>query len=161
MFWVFIAYFLTPLGILTCTLLLSNIRRLEQVGKRMCSLRIQVGKVDLQVDKLIVLFASALFANETIRANSAEKIQDADKISAAMQDRAKMNKWRHERNYWISLYLLTLWAVAWRVNVLLAAGITRTSTIKSTSTSSSTVLTGTLNPETSSKQTSEKTTKLS
>ena len=118
MVWSFIALVLTPLGLLANSLLLSGWTRAESLGSRICSLSIYVGNLCFQLDKICVLFASVVFAREAWRAHQTEEGALAEALSASLQDRARMTRWRHERNYWISLYVLTLWAVAWRVNYL-------------------------------------------
>ena len=115
MFWGFVAYGLIPLGLASCALLLSGHPRLESIGRNICSAGLQAGTVVIQLDKICVLIASVLFGLESFKAENT----DLNQISVSLQDRARMNRWRHERNYWISLYMLTLWAVAWRVNYLI------------------------------------------
>lgn len=139
MLWSFVALVLTPLGLLANALLLSGWWRAEEAGSRICSLSILVGNVSLQVDKICVLFAALLFGREAWRSQAGEEASEAAMMmSASMQDRSKMTRWRHERNYWISLYVLTLWAVAWRVNYLVkqrrpAAPLTGEPTLKTKS----------------------------
>ena len=120
MLWSFVALCLTPLGLLANALLLSGWLRTEQLGSRLCSISILIGNITLQLDKVCVLFASLLFGREAWRAAAADGVDDPQSFaSASIQDRTRMTRWRHERNYWIALYVLTLWTVAWRVNYLL------------------------------------------
>ena len=121
MFWSFVALILTPLGVVANLLLLSGWAGTEKLGSKICSLSIYVGNLNFQLDKICVLFASVLFAREAWRAQE----EAVEAVTAALQDRARMTRWRHERNYWISLYVLTLWAVAWRVNYLVKLGFAR------------------------------------
>ena len=138
MFWGFVALVLTPLGLLANALLLSGWGKAEAAGSRICSLSIFVGNISFQLDKVCVLFASLLFGREAWR-SQAEETSEAATISASLQDRARMTRWRHERNYWISLYVLTLWAVAWRVNYLVKqrTSVKLTGEVKETKTKSS------------------------
>jgi hypothetical protein len=124
MFWSFAALFLTPLGVATNMLLLSGWQKTEWVGSKICSLSINIGNFNLQLDKICVLFASLIFGREAWRAQQDESSM-GEAMSASLQDRARMTRWRHERNYWISLYVLTLWAVAWRVNYLVKLSFAR------------------------------------
>ena len=120
MFWGFVAYGLIPLGVICCVFLLSGSPRLETIGRKICSVGIQAGPLVLQLDKICVLLASVLFGIESFKAETT----DSNHLSVSLQDRARMNRWRHERNFWMSLYLLTLWAVAWRTNYLITVSRT-------------------------------------
>ena len=114
MLWSIVAYGFVPLGLITCAMLLSGITQLEALAAYVSSFGIQAGSIRLQIDKLCVLIASALFLSEAMRVETAHEAEERQ-VSSTLQDRARMNRWRHERNYWISLYMLTLWSVAWRV----------------------------------------------
>ena len=121
MLWVAVAYFFIPLGLLSCLLLLSGVSRLESWGSALSMSGVTFGRVRLQLDKFCVLVASVLFAIESMKAG---KIEDSEIYAGPlMEDRGRMRRWRHERNYWISLYMLTLWSVAWRVAYLIGLSV--------------------------------------
>ena len=114
MFWTILAQGLAPLGFLTCACLLSGFNFFENLGMAICGACIKIGIFDLRLDRICALLSVIAFSVEAFKLNG----ETADATTVEMQDRQVMTRWRHERNYWISLYMLTLWVVAGRVAYL-------------------------------------------
>ena len=114
MFWTVLAYGLTPLGILACILLLSGNSWLESFGNFICGASIKFGSISLRLDRICTLLAILTFSVEAFKLNG----EELEPATVEMQDRQMMSRWRHERNYWISLYMMSLWIVAGRVAYL-------------------------------------------
>jgi hypothetical protein len=115
MFWAIVAYVLAPVGLLTCILLLSGSSRLERWGAGICSWCVKLGSVEVRLDRICTLVAIITFSVEALKLTNSE----TEAATVELRDRQMMARWRHERNYWISLYMLTLWIVAGRVAYLI------------------------------------------
>jgi len=111
MLWTIIAWILAPIGLLACFLLLTGNETLERWGAGICGASLAVGPVALRLDRMCALVAVVTFSAEVMKLNGG----GPEAVSVEMQDRQMMHKLRHERNYWISLYVLSLWVVASRV----------------------------------------------
>lgn len=114
--WALFAYGVAPLGIATCVLLLSGVASLEKIGTWICSIIFQAGGFRIRLDQVFVLLSLVMFLSEISNHN---KYNYQDYSPNDVQDRARLGRARHERNFWISLYILTLWSVALRSSVLL------------------------------------------
>ena len=114
MFWSIVAWFLAPLGFLACVLMLSGNTRLEKWGGQICSSTISLGSMSIRLDRICILLSVITFAAETFKLTTTHPVVS----NLEIQDRYQMNKLRHERNFWISLYMITLWFVAGRVAYL-------------------------------------------
>jgi len=115
MFWTVLAWVLAPIGLLACFFLLSGSDRLERWGSAVCGACITFGSLSFRLDRVCVLLAIFTFIAESVKLSGGN---GADAVTVEMRDRQMMTRLRHERNFWISLYMLSLWLVAGRVAYL-------------------------------------------
>ena len=112
MLWAVLAWVLAPIGLLSCFFLLSGSDRLESWGSSVCGCCLTLGSFSFRLDRVCALLAIITFTAEASKLAAGPW---AEAGSVEMQDRQMMLKLRHERNFWISLYMLSLWLVAGRV----------------------------------------------
>ncbi|CEM03486.1 unnamed protein product [Vitrella brassicaformis CCMP3155] len=122
--WSFIAWICAPIAATLCILLLSGVVMLERLGQAMHSARLTSPSDSPgsgRVVTFITLVTLVLFAYESVDLQKMRSTQAATSpYQVQMEDRWKMNLWRHQRNWWISLSNITLWIVCWRVSQLIA-----------------------------------------
>ncbi|CEM03487.1 unnamed protein product [Vitrella brassicaformis CCMP3155] len=119
--WSFIAWICAPIAATLCILLLSGVVMLERLGHALCAAHISIGLARIRVVTFITLVTLVLFAYESVDLQKMRSTQAAaSPYQVQMEDRWKMNLWRHQRNWWISLFNITLWIVCWRVSQLIA-----------------------------------------
>ncbi len=114
MFWTILAWVLAPIGLIACYLLLSGNDKLEIWGSSICGACVTVGSFSFRLDRVCALLAIVTFSAEFFKLSNNSGTTGGS-LSVEMQDRQMMLKLRHERNFWISLYMLSLWMVAARV----------------------------------------------
>ncbi|EER18068.1 conserved hypothetical protein [Perkinsus marinus ATCC 50983] len=115
--WSFEAYIGIPLAAVVLLLLLSDISFLQKFACKLSNLSFTVGDYGISLSLGMVTIASALFVSQwmTLRGLDAMKeTQLSDLTTVELQDRFLMKAWRAERNWWISLFSLTLWLMVWR-----------------------------------------------
>lgn len=79
-----------------------------------CGASMHFGSISVRLDKISTFLAIVTFAVEMFKLRG----EEPEASTVEMQDRQMMSRWRHERNYWISLYMMSLWIVAGRVAYL-------------------------------------------
>jgi len=119
LFWNFSAFVSAPLGVLLCLLLLSGFSLLEKPAHGVCGLGVKLGPFDFSLSFFFFLFAAVGLGLETYSLHSlSEQVADLPS-SVPLQDRHKMNKWRHERNWWIMFLNFVLWFTVWRLSQII------------------------------------------
>eukprot|EP00933_Yihiella_yeosuensis_P037517 TRINITY_DN31484_c0_g1_i1.p1 TRINITY_DN31484_c0_g1~~TRINITY_DN31484_c0_g1_i1.p1 ORF type:complete len:131 (+),score=21.90 TRINITY_DN31484_c0_g1_i1:77-469(+) len=119
MLWSFIAYVITPLGILVWLLQLSGVHFLEKSAGMVVGLRLSVGSLRLTLPMFIALFSTIMWISETIQLQNTHGIRTVFGQVNFETDQMHAKRWRAERNWWILNFNLLLWLTNWRANALM------------------------------------------
>mmetsp|Transcript_30083 Transcript_30083/g.70131 ORF Transcript_30083/g.70131 Transcript_30083/m.70131 type:complete len:131 (+) Transcript_30083:83-475(+) len=116
MFWKLTAYFILPLGLVMWGMLLTGISALEKVTSAICGVSMAIGPLHFTPPFLFVALSALSFSYESHELANAGRSPGEGLVS---HDKELMNKWRHERNWWIIFFNLVLWLTVWRLGGLL------------------------------------------
>ncbi|KAF4663197.1 hypothetical protein FOL47_005868 [Perkinsus chesapeaki] len=120
--WNVFAYIFMPSGALMCMLLLSGLPFFERLAEGVSRITIKIGRIEFGCLNMFAGIAAFFLFSEIIKLQDSASRQE-DFPSVELSDKFKLQKnvdrWRHERNYWISLFVLTLWVVAARLTTLI------------------------------------------
>eukprot|EP00914_Ancora_sagittata_P010274 GHVO01019860.1.p1 GENE.GHVO01019860.1~~GHVO01019860.1.p1 ORF type:complete len:137 (-),score=13.87 GHVO01019860.1:91-501(-) len=109
-----IACMMLGVGLILSALVLSGFERLERLGGRLCGLTISINRKSIRVATFAMIFSLTLAAMETLHLMNYQKTFDAD----FMIDQKRASRWRHERNWWLSVFNFGTWAVTWRASTV-------------------------------------------
>eukprot|EP00914_Ancora_sagittata_P010272 GHVO01019858.1.p1 GENE.GHVO01019858.1~~GHVO01019858.1.p1 ORF type:complete len:130 (-),score=11.63 GHVO01019858.1:251-640(-) len=102
-------------GLFLMTLILSGFERLERLGGWVCALRIKIRSVAIRVATFAMVFSFVLAVSETMHLMNYTKSFSAQ-LANDLTTRA--SRWRHERNWWLSVFNFVIWAVTWRASTV-------------------------------------------
>jgi len=119
--WSFISYGLLPLGLIICVFILSGFNFLEKIGRSFCKLEIHIGEMRIRLPLVILLISTVCCLGEyhelTRMANQKQvRLQNLSDI----QELWKSQLWRHQRNWWLSLFSMILWGIVWRFSGIIS-----------------------------------------
>ncbi|KAF4754947.1 hypothetical protein FOZ62_023466 [Perkinsus olseni] len=116
--WNTFAYIFMPSGAILCMLLLSGLPFFERLAEGVSRITVKIGSIEFGCLNLFAGISAFFLFSEIMKLQDAASRQE-DFPSVELSDKFKLQRWRHERNYWISLFVLTLWVVAARLTTLI------------------------------------------